>query len=150
MSVATTGVKTTTKQEAAAAVQRWFNDIWSRGDLQACNEVLDQNLEFILSFNQTHGLDAFKRLLEINRTAFENLHYWADDDDIVADENKAAAYWTMHTDKHRAKWSGVEPSGKEATIHGMSLFRFANGKIVEIHVISDLYGLMEQIGGLKK
>jgi steroid delta-isomerase-like uncharacterized protein len=140
----------TTKEEAKVAVQRWFNDIWSKGDLQAVDEVLSPDLAFILSFNETHGTDAFKRLLQANRTAFENLTYSANDDDIVAEDNKAAAFWTMHTDKHRGTWSGVEPSGKEASIHGMSLFRFANGKIVEIKVISDLSGLMSQIGGIKK
>ena len=140
---------TVAKEAATAAVTSWFDDIWSRGDMEAVDNVLDQNLAFVLSFNQTHGLDQFKKLLMINRTAFENLTYVGDE--IVVDGNTAAAYWTMHTTKHRAPWNGVEPSGKEASIHGMSFFHFGeNGKIVEIKVISDLYGLMTQIGGIKK
>jgi predicted ester cyclase len=138
---------TIAKQDAIAAITSWFDDIWSRGDMQAVDDVLDANLDFILTFNQTHGLDQFKRLLTINRTAFENLVYRGDE--IVVDGNTGAAYWTMYTTKHRAPWNNVEPSGKEASIHGMSIFHFANGKIVEIKVISDLYGLMRQIGGIK-
>jgi len=140
----------TTPDQAKAAVQRWFRDIWSRGDHQAVDEVLAPNLEFVLSFNQVHGREGFKKLLDANRVAFENLTYSANDDDIVAEPNKAAAFWTMHTDRHRGTWQGVEPSGKEASIHGMSLFRFENGQIAEIHVISDFYGLLTQIGGITK
>ena len=140
---------TVSKDDAIAAVNSWFDDIWSRGDLQAVDNVLDPNLAFILTFNQTHGLDQFKRLLMVNRNAFENLIYRGDE--IIVDGNTAAAYWTMFTTRHRAPWNGVEPSGKEASIHGMSVFHFGeNGKIAEIKVISDLYGLMSQIGGLKK
>ena len=139
---------TVPRQEAVKAVTRWFDEIWSTGDMQAVDEVLDPNLEFILSFNKTHGLDQFKRLLMANRNAFENLTYHGDE--IVVDGNTAAAYWTMHTTKHRATWNNVEPSGNPVSIHGMSFFHFANGKIVEIKVISDLYGMMSQIGGIKQ
>jgi len=140
---------TVTKQEAIAAINRWFEDIWSKGDMQACDEVLDPNLKFILSFNQTEDLDQFKRLLTTNRNAFENLTYWPLE--IVVDGNVASAHWRMSTSKHRAPWNGVEPSGKEASIRGMSFFHFGNdGKMVEIIVLSDLYSLMSQIGGIKK
>jgi predicted ester cyclase len=137
---------TITRQEAIAAVNRWFNDIWSKGDMQAVDELLDPGFNFILSFNQTQGLDQFKHLLKANRDAFENLTYWGEE--IVADGNTAAAYWTMSTTRHRATWNSVEPSNNPASIHGMSFFHFADGRIVEIKVISDLYGLMQQIGGL--
>jgi steroid delta-isomerase-like uncharacterized protein len=140
----------TTREQAKAAVQRWFKDIWSRGDMQAVDEVLAPDLQFILSFNQVNGREGFKRLLEANREAFENLTYSADDEDIVAEEDVAAAFWTMHTDRHRGTWQNVPPSDKEASIHGMSIFKFRDGQIREIRVISDFYGLMTQIGGIKK
>ncbi|HLI50290.1 MAG TPA: ester cyclase [Thermomicrobiaceae bacterium] len=141
---------TTSPDEAKATVQRWFHEIWSQGDEQAVDEVLAPDLAFILSFNQVNGRDAFKRLLQANRTAFENLTYSANDDDIVVESDKAAAYWTMHTDKHRGTWQNIPPSGKEASIHGMSLFRFSNGQISEIRVISDFYSLLAQIGGIEQ
>ncbi|MGK3963981.1 ester cyclase [Sorangium sp. So ce118] len=138
---------TITRQEAIAALTRWFEDIWSKGDMQAVDDILDPSVALILTFAQTHGIEQFKRVLTVNRNAFENLTYRIDE--IVSDGNAAAAYWTMHTTRHRATWNNVEPSGKQASIRGMAFFSFANGKIVEVKVLSDVYGLMSQLGAIK-
>lgn len=140
----------TTPEEAKVAVQRWFNDIWNRSDEQAVDELLAPDFVLDLSFNRVPGREAFKHLLQANHAAFEGLTYSADDDDIVAENDKAAAFWTMDIGKHRGAWQGIPPSGNGAVIHGMSLFLFSHGQISEIRVISDVYSLMRQIGGIKQ
>ena len=132
--------------ENRIAARRFLEDVWSKGDMNAVDELLDPNFAFILSFMRTDGLEAFKNLVRANRTAFENLTYTSAPGDIVAEDDKAAAYWTM-TSRHVGTWSGIEATGINVSIEGMSFFRFgADGKIVDVRVQNDVRGLRRQLG----
>ncbi len=131
------------REAAVTAVKRWFDDIWTKKDMQAVDEVLAPNFDYVLTFIQTSDRDAFKRILETNHVAFENLIYWPDE--IIVDGNTAAARWRMHTSKHRATWNNVEATGNEASIPGMTFFYFANGQIAGVKILSDFYSLMRQL-----
>lgn len=138
---------TISRDAAITLVKRWFDDIWSKKDLQAVDEAIAPNFDYVLTFVQTHDRDAFKRILETNHVAFENLAYWPDE--IIVDGNTAAARWHMHTSQHRAVWNNVEATGKEASIAGMTFFYFANGQIAGVNILSDFYGLMKQLDAIK-
>lgn len=107
------------------------------------DKILTPDFSFILSFTRTDGIDQFKKLVSINRTAFENLTYIMDD--VVVEKNKAAAYWTMIA-RHVNTWRGIAGTGKDVKIEGISFFRFASGKIKEVRVQNDVLGLMQQLG----
>jgi steroid delta-isomerase-like uncharacterized protein len=128
-----------------SAARRFLEDIWSKGDMQAVDELLTPDFAFVLSFMRTDGTDEFKNLVHANRTAFENLTYSTTEEDIVAEEGKAAAYWTMSA-KHVGTWAGIEATGKEVSIEGMSFLRFRGDKISEARVQNDVRGLRRQLG----
>ncbi len=95
---------------------------------------------------RTDGTEAFKNLVRANRTAFENLTYSAAPGDVVAEDDKAAAYWTM-TAKHVGTWAGIEATGINVSIEGITFFRFgADGKITDARVQNDVRGLRRQLG----
>ncbi|BAZ47622.1 hypothetical protein NIES4103_02240 [Nostoc sp. NIES-4103] len=125
-----------------AAARRFLEDIWSQGDLTAVEEILSPDFAFILSFMTTQGTDAFKNLVVRNREAFRNLTYIVED--VVAGEDEAAAYWRMES-THVGTWRNIEPTGKQVSIHGLTYYKFSNGKIVEAKVQNDVLGLMQQL-----
>jgi predicted ester cyclase len=43
---------------------------------------------------------------------------------------------------------GIPPSGREVTISGTDIYRFAGGRIVEEWAQPDIFGLLQQIGAL--
>lgn len=129
-------------EENKVAARSFLEDIWSKGDNAAIDKLLSPNFAFILSFMRTDGREAFKNLVQANRTAFRDLTYTMED--VVADENKAAAYWTM-TGTHVGTWNNIEPTGKDVSIQGMTFYKFADGKIVEAKVQNDVIGLMRQL-----
>jgi len=47
---------------------------------------------------------------------------------------------------HKGDLNGISPTGKQITISGISIARFANGKMVEGWVNWDALGLMQQLG----
>ena len=120
--------------ENRIAVRRFLDDIWSKGDMDAVDELLAPDFE------------AFKNLVHANRTAFQNLTYRAAPGDVVAEDDKAAAYWTMSA-KHVGAWAGIEATGIDVSIEGMTFFRFgADGKIIDARVQNDVRGLRSQLG----
>ncbi len=133
------------KDSNEVAAHRFLEDIWSTGDLKAVDELMTPDFAFILPFMQTHGIEEFKNLVVANRKAFENLTYRTSDEDIVAEDDKAAVYWTM-SGKHVGSWSGIDATNKEVSIQGMSFIRFSNGRIAEVRVQNDVLGLRRQLG----
>ena len=132
--------------ENRIAVRRFLDDIWSKGDMAAIDELLDPDFAFILAFMRTDGIEGFKNLVHANRTAFENLTYVAAPGDVVAEDDKAAAYWTMSA-KHVGTWAGIEATNVDVSIEGMTFFRIgADGKITDARVQNDVRGLRRQLG----
>lgn len=126
-------------------VQRFMEDIWSRGDEQAINECLTSDFTFVLSFTTVTGIPDFRAMVERNRAAFRNLNYRVDD--TVAEETKAAVFWTM-TSTHVGTWREVEGTNRDVSIRGMTVFYIRDGRIYEAYVENDVLGLMTQIGGV--
>ena len=134
------------KIENETTIRRFFDDIWSKGDTNAIDELIDLDFKFVLAFAKFDTRDAFKKLVENNRNVFENLTYVPND--IVADETKGAGWWTMSS-KHVGTWRHVPASNKQVSIEGVSFFWFTpEGKLAKAVVENDVMGLMRQIGGV--
>jgi len=65
-------------------------------------------------------------------------------DDIIAEGDKVAIRWTA-TGTHQAELMGIPASGRQVTFTGMTIYRFADGKIVENWWAYDALGMMQQI-----
>jgi len=124
--------------------------VWSKGDIEVSERIVDPNFQFILAFAHLDGRDAFLGLVERNRHIFENLTYSVEPGDIIAEDMKAAAFWAMHA-KQIGTWRNVPASNKDVAISGMTFFRFNEaGKLIEARVQNDVMSLMTQINGIKK
>lgn len=113
--------------------------------MDAIDDILSSDFAFILTFMRTDGLAQFRDLLQKNRTAFENLTYITNDEDVVAEDGKAAAYWTM-TGKHVGEWSGIKATNRDVSIEGITFFKLRDGKIYEAKVHNNVLGLRRQLG----
>ncbi|HEY7537960.1 MAG TPA: ester cyclase [Gaiellaceae bacterium] len=67
--------------------------------------------------------------------------------DLVAEGDKVVARWTA-TGTNTGPFQGMPPSGKRATSSGITVFRVADGRIVEEWSESDMLGLLQQIGAI--
>ncbi|HEY7030438.1 MAG TPA: ester cyclase [Thermomicrobiales bacterium] len=66
---------------------------------------------------------------------------------VLVDGDYVTVRWTLRG-THLGEFRGVPPSGAEVTYTGISIFRIECGRIVETWDEADLYGLLQQIGGL--
>ena len=66
-------------------------------------------------------------------------------DDSIEDADSLVARWTL-TGTHTGQLMGMAPSGRVATISGVSIFRFRGDRIAETWVSYDALGLLDQFG----
>ena len=90
------------------------------------------------------GPEAFKQMLTRIRSAFGDRDLKVDEE--IAEGDKVVLRWTW-TITHQAEFPpGVPPTGKRMTSTGISIYRIADGKVVEERGEEDALGLFRQLG----
>jgi predicted ester cyclase len=68
-------------------------------------------------------------------------------DDLVAEGDKVVARWRS-IGTHLGSFQGIPPTGKPLMMSGITVFRVADGKVVEEWSESDVLGLLQQMGAI--
>jgi predicted ester cyclase len=120
-------------------------EVWEKGNVSVAREVFDGDYvrHDLLPSQALPGPAGQAKIAEDFRRAFPDLRF--DVDLVLGEDDLVAARWTA-TGTHSGPWGSLEPTGKRATFSGVSLFRFADGKVVEIWNHRDDLGLMTQVG----
>lgn len=79
------------------------------------------------------------------RTTFADFQITVED--LVAAEDRVAGRITMRG-THRGALAGLPPTGKSVEFSGMFVRRLAGGQFVEDWGLTDLFGLLRQIGAI--
>jgi len=88
--------------------------------------------------------DFYKQACLLHIAAFPDLKVTTDD--IIAEGDKVVIRWTV-TGTHQGELMGIPASGRQVTWPGFTIYRFADGKIVENWWAYDAMGMMQQITG---
>jgi steroid delta-isomerase-like uncharacterized protein len=90
------------------------------------------------------GPDAVKRTASVYRAAFPDLRMTVDD--VITSGEKVVLRW--HSEgTHRGELAGFAPTGVHASVTGVSIDLWKDGKIVETWTEWDNLGLARQLGG---
>ena len=68
-------------------------------------------------------------------------------DDMIAEGDKVAVRFTIRG-THQGAFRDIAPTGKQITVSGLEIDRCAGGKFVETWLISDMLGMMQQLGAI--
>jgi predicted ester cyclase len=66
-------------------------------------------------------------------------------DDQFAEGDKVATRWTARG-THTGEIAGIAPTGRDVTVTGLTISRFASGKVVEEWSTWDTLGMLVQLG----
>ena len=132
-------------EQNKATSRRVVEEIFAGGNLDAIDECVDPGFVGYdaASPEPIRGPQGLREMVKGYRAAFPDLQIAVDDQ--VAEGDKVATRWTARG-THQGELFGIEPTGKQATITGISIERFSNGKIVESWDNWDTFGLMQQLG----
>jgi steroid delta-isomerase-like uncharacterized protein len=133
--------------ERNKAAARAEFEIWNTGELDKLDELVAADVVHHDPYDPhaAEGLEGLKKTIELNRTAFPDLHIMIEDQ--VAEGDRVATRWTT-TMTHRGELGGVAPTGRRVTLTGITIERFEDGRVVESWRSMDTLGLLRTIGAL--
>lgn len=92
------------------------------------------------------GPAAFKRVMELWRSAFSDWHMTIED--LVAERDLVANRFTT-VGTHDGPLFGIPPTGRRMVVHGMEFHRVTGGLVSESWISDDVPGIMVQLGVLE-
>ena len=89
------------------------------------------------------GPDAAKASIQGYRSAFPDLRLTIEEQ--IADDQGVATRWSAKG-THESDLMGVPPTGKQATVTGITIDRIVDGRIAETWTNWDTLGMLQQLG----
>ena len=127
-----------------AIVRRVFEDVMSRGDLGAVDELLAKDVVFTtVNGDVLRGRSAFKHFAEQVRTAFPDIRF--DIEAELQDGDRVCSRYVMRG-TFLSTLMGLPPNGASFAVRGIDIFRVRDGKVDEIHASYDTLGQLQQLG----
>lgn len=127
-----------------------YMQIWSAGN----EGLLDTFADKDLTVDYTHfdepyeGISEYRSMLEQTYTYFPDLEITLHNILPSETENSVMVVWEYTGTHQNGNLFGVEASGKEVAIQGMTLLKIEAGKVVREEGIVDNLSLMMQLGAL--
>ncbi len=129
-----------------ALERRFFEEMLNSGDTTAGDELFAAGAFDHAAFpGQAPGREGFKQAVVMMHGAFPDIHYTIDD--MVAEGDRIAARWTLRG-THAGEFLGIPATGKQVTVEGIHILRFASGQIVECWEVWDRLSMLQQLGAI--
>lgn len=125
--------------------RRFWNEIWNQGKFDVIVDIVAPEFVLYLPAQEMRGPDGLKLWASLIRGGLPDVNFTIEQ--IVDGGSTVATRWTA-TGTHTGNLLGYPPTGRSVRMSGISIFTFANGKIVEDRAAEDAYGLLTQIGAV--
>jgi steroid delta-isomerase-like uncharacterized protein len=128
-----------------AAVRRFVEAVWNEGNLSVADDYVAPTYTHHdpSTPDFERGPEGEKRRVTLYRSAFPDLRLTIED--LIADGDNVAARWSIRA-THKGQLDQIPPTGKPVSITGVSIVRFADGKMAEGWIQWDALGMLQQIG----
>ena len=133
-------------QEKINVVNRYVEEVWNKGNLDAVDELLAEDYTHLTPPpGMEPNREGFKNFVAMMQGAFPDLNLTVKE--TIADGNKVVQrYRSKGT--HQGELMGNPPTGNEVQIDGISIYDVQNGRIVTDATQVDFAGLLTQIGAI--
>jgi steroid delta-isomerase-like uncharacterized protein len=89
--------------------------------------------------------EGFKQSFAIFRGVFPDMIYKIED--VIAEGDKVVIRWSAGGTQ-KGELMGIPPTGRKVAVTGTDIFRVANGKLAEMWLSWDMFGMMQQLGAI--
>jgi predicted ester cyclase len=137
-------------QALKGVVERFIEEIWHKGNLNSIGEFIAPGYvrhtsHFREGGRDVRGPEGARASIAALRAAFPDIHFTSED--VLVDRDKVIVRWTCHG-THQGEFRRIAPTRKQVTFAGITIYRVANGKIVERWSQEDGVSLLQQLGAL--
>jgi steroid delta-isomerase-like uncharacterized protein len=120
-----------------AIVRRTFEEILNQGNFAIINERFASDYVGH-AITEVEGPDDAKQFAAAMRNAFPDFQYTIEDE--IAEGDRVVHRWTARG-THKGEFQGIPPTGEQVKITGISVYRLADGKMVEGWTNADMLGM---------
>ncbi len=124
--------------------QRYNDELWNKKNLAIIDEMVAPDF---VDRDQVPGLPAgregVKVFAQMYISAFPDVQVKIED--IIVEGNKVVFRWTANG-KHTGALMGIPPTGKSATVKGISINHYRGNQIAEGWNLFDQLGMLQQLG----
>lgn len=137
-----TGVTLSPQKEV---VRVFYKELRDHADKSLIPQIFHQGFTFRGSLGPTlTGYDEFAGYVDYVTAALGD--YTTDILAMIEEGNRVSGKMRFHG-FHRKEMFGVPPSGRHVWWTGMPIFTFAGGKVRDLYVLGDIYGLIGRLKG---
>lgn len=129
-----------------ALARRGLEEVWNQGKLSTIDELVASNATYHdpnVPGGKFTGPDGLRQFVQIYRGAFPDVQISVNDQ--IADGDKVVTRWTA-TGTQKGQLMGIAPTNKHATVTGVDIARYQDGKVAEAWASYDMFGLLQQLG----
>lgn len=133
-------------KENKALYMRNEPKIWNEGDMAVADGYYAPDVIMHGAVpGYPPGIEGVKQGIMMLRAALPDLHM--EMEDVLAEGDKVVCRYTL-SGTHKGELFGIPASGKQVAVEGIGIVRFQDGKLVEFWGVSDMLGLMQQVGAI--
>lgn len=125
-------------------IQRLYREVLVDWNMSVVDElVAPQFISRDWPEGSPSGPEAFRNYYSsIIRSVLPDARYEVDD--LIAEGDSVVVRWRL-VGTHKGNFHDIAPTGRVVTLNGIAIYRLENGKLAERWVVTDLYGLLEEI-----
>ena len=131
--------------EENKSIARRFVQVWGKGELDIIDELASPTLSVYYPVfpQQAKGGAAFKQELTGFRSTFTDVDIHIEEE--IAEGDKVVLRWSL-SGTHQGNLFGIPGTGKRIEWTGITIYRIADGKVVEERGEEDFLSILRQIG----
>ena len=124
-------------------VRRFYKEVYGDWNMALVDEVVSpQFISHDWPEGGPTGPQAFRHFYSAIRSALPDARYEVDD--LIAEGDRVVVRWRL-LGTHMGDFRGIAPTGRAIALKGIAIYRVEDGKLMERWVVTDLYGLLEEI-----
>jgi predicted ester cyclase len=136
------GITLTPQKEV---VRVFYKEMWDHADKSLIPQIFHQGFTFRGSLGPVlTGYEEFAGYVDYVTGALGQ--YTTDIIAMIEEGNRVSGKMRFHG-FHRKELFGVQPSGRHVWWTGMPIFTFVSGKVRDLYVLGDIYGLIGRLKG---
>src|SRR3954451_8409880 len=124
-------------------VRRFYKEVYVDWNMELVDEVVSPHFtSHDWPKGSPTGPEGFRDFYSAIRAALPDAHYEVDD--LIAEGDKVVVRWRL-LGTHQGDFRGIAPTGRAIAREEIAIYGVADGKLMERWVVTDLYGVREEM-----
>ena len=124
-------------------VRRFYKEVYGDWNMSLVDEMVSPRfVSHDWPEGSPSGPEGFGAFYSAIRNALPNARYEVDD--VISEGDKVVVRWRL-LGTHLGDFRGIAPTGRAIVLKGIAIYRVDDNKLMERWVVTDLYGLLQEI-----